>query len=74
MIRQIVHHTEAQIYIYWHNQTTPYVAIVGNIDEQPWLVMFNLDGILESAYVVERPHYYLSEPEFELICTLGEAL
>jgi hypothetical protein len=34
--------------------------------------MFSLDGILESAFVIERPERYLSKPGFELIGQLGE--
>lgn len=74
LIHQVVHQVQAQIYIYWHNNIVPYISVVNMIDGNTWLVMFNTDGILESAYVVERPQYYLSEPEFELICELGDLL
>lgn len=36
--------------------------------------MFALDGILETAFVVEWPDKYLGKREFELIGTLGEVL
>ncbi len=35
-------------------------------------MMFNYDGIMESAFVVERPERYLSNPGFEWIGLLGE--
>lgn len=75
LIRTVIHKPTAEIYIYWHATMTeliPYVSIVGIIDNEHWLVMFNFAGILESAYLVERPQYYLSEPEFERICELGD--
>ena len=34
--------------------------------------MFSYDGVLESAFVIERPEHYLSKPGFELIGLLGE--
>lgn len=75
LIRVVIHQQTAQIYIYWHDtlaESVPYVAIVGIVHGETWLVMFSLKGILESAYLVERPHYYLSEPEFEWVCELGD--
>ncbi len=75
IIRTIIFHELAQIYIYWHStsdQQVPYVAVVDIVHGETWLVMFGLDGTLESAYLVERPHYYLSEPEFEWVCKLGD--
>ena len=35
-----------------------YVAVVGIIQRQTWLIMFALDGVLESAFTVERPQLY----------------
>lgn len=75
IIRTIIFHELAQIYIYWHStpdQRVPYIAVVDIVNGETWLVMFGLDGTLESAYLVERPHYYLSEPEFEWVCKLGD--
>ena len=62
LIRTVIHQPTAQIYIYWHStlaELVPYVSVVGLVHGEAWLVMFGLDGILESAYIVERPHYYL---------------
>jgi hypothetical protein len=34
--------------------------------------MFSYDGMMESAFVVERPERYLSKPGFEQIGLLSE--
>jgi hypothetical protein len=77
VIQAIVHQPTAQVYLYWHSSSAglvAYVTLVGAVDDKRWLVMFDLAGTLESAYVVERPQYYLTEPEFEQIGELGEIL
>ena len=77
VIRRVMEQPAAQVYLYWHSaadKRVAYVSVVGLIDDQPWLVMFSFTGVLESAYIVERPQYYLSEPEFERICALGDIL
>ena len=50
------------------------VAVVAINQRQTWLIMFALDGILESAYVVERPKLYLSNLAFDRLGTLEEVL
>lgn len=65
--------TEAEVYIYWHFDT-PYVAIVSILQSQHWLAMFGMDGLMESAYIVENPNRYLSKPVFDLIGPLSEVL
>lgn len=71
VIKTVVHDRLARVYVYWYEQR-PYPTIVSEIAEQSWLVMFDLDGVLESAYIVERPDSYLNHPEFELLGTLNE--
>lgn len=61
----------AQVYRYWYDRI-PYVAIVGVVHGQRWLVMFDDDAVLESAFVLERPERYLDKPGFERIGLLGE--
>jgi hypothetical protein len=36
------------------------------------LIMFNSDGIIESAFVIERPQQYLNKPVFERIGLMNE--
>jgi len=49
-----------------------HVTVVAAVDTRQWLVMFAYDGVMESAFVVERPERYLSKPGFEWIGSLNE--
>lgn len=73
IIATVVADHNAAVYVYWHGQT-PYPTVVAAIQGRQWLVMCDLDGVLESAYVVERPERYLERPVFEWLGTLGEIL
>ena len=48
------------------------MTVVATVDTRQWLVMFTYDGVMESAFVVERPERYLSKPGFEWIGSLNE--
>ena len=73
IIQAVLDVPEASIYIYRHNDL-PYVTVVATVQDHFWLVMFTLDGLMESAFVVERPDYYLNKPAFEPIGSLNEVL
>ena len=60
--------------VYLYNYNVAHVAVVAIIQRQAWLIMFALDGVLESAYVVERPKLYLSNLAFDRLGTLEEVL
>jgi len=71
IILTVLQNESAQVFRYWYNHI-PYVTIVATVQSKSWLVMFSYDGVMESAFVVERPKYYLSKPGFEQIGLLGE--
>lgn len=73
IIATVVADHKAAVYVYWHGQT-PYPMVVAPIQGRQRFVMCDLDGVLESAYVVERPERYLERPVFEWLGTLGEIL
>jgi len=73
IIQAVLGAPDATVYIYRHNDI-PYVAIIATVQDHFWLVMFTLDGLMESAFVVERPDYYLNKPPFERIGLLNEVL
>ena len=64
---------QAQVYLYRYRDTL-YVAVVAVVEQRHWLVMFTMDGVLESAYVVERPEHCLSHPAFECMGSLSEVM
>ncbi len=73
IIKAVVTDRKARVFVYWHGQKC-YPTIVSTIEEQQWLVMFDLDGVLETAYIVERPDRYLNRSVFESVGTLDEVL
>lgn len=73
IILTVLENADAQAYIYRHKDT-PYVAIMTVVQGHHWLVMFTLDGVMESAYIVEHPDHYLSKPSFELLGPLSEVM
>ena len=74
---QIIHSAvtdqDAIVYLYAHDDVT-YVAVAGSIQGQTWLIMFDLDGVLESAYIVDRPDLYLRKSVFDRLGALEEIL
>ena len=73
MVWTVLRDPQAQVYLYRYRDT-PYVAVVAVIEQRHWLVIFAMDGMMESAYVVERPEQYLSHPAFEYIGSLSEVM
>lgn len=73
IIQTVIHDKAALIYLY-HFGPLFYPSIVTQIGQKLWLVMFGMDGIMETAFVVENPQEYLGQPEFELIGQLQEVL
>lgn len=73
VILTILQDERAQVYIYWHSRVA-YVTVIAAVQNRHWLVMFSLDGWMESAYAIERPGRYLSKPVFELIGSLNEVI
>ena len=71
VISTVLRDETSQVFHYWYNRV-PYVTIVGTVQPKQWLVMFSYDGVIESAFVVERPERYLSKPGFEQIGQLDE--
>jgi hypothetical protein len=73
IIQSVLHSRTAHMYIFWHHRV-PYISLVDNVNGQSWLVMFALTGVLESAYIVERPEYYLNKPEFTYVDLLSKVM
>ncbi len=73
VIRQVLYDESAQAYLFWYDDV-PYVTIVTIVENNTWLVMFNLRGLMETAFLVKRPDRYLSTPDYEYIGRLSEVL
>lgn len=73
IIHAVLQDQNAEVYLYWYNQAA-YVTVVAAIGKQRWLVMATDAGVLESAFVVERPEHYLKQPGFEYMGTMDEVM
>lgn len=53
----------AHIYIY-HGSDAPYICVTSIIERQHWLVIADMDCVLETAFVVDNPANYLNRPSY----------
>ena len=73
IVRTVLEDPQARIYLYHHGEAT-YVTVVAVIQSRYWLVMFSIDDLMESAFVVDRPDRYLNRSVFEMVGLLKEVL
>lgn len=73
LIRRVINDRDAEVRLYWH-ENIPYIPITGFIDENVWLVMFSMKGIMETAFIVRHPGHYMKGPEYEYIGYLHEVM
>jgi hypothetical protein len=73
IIQTVIHNQDARVYIFWYRDT-PYIAVVGDVNNADWLVMFAFNGVMESAYMVERPDRYLNKVEFAYVDLLSKVM
>lgn len=72
MIHQVLTGNANIVYLF-HMNGVDYVTIVEPA-VQPWLVMFDLHGLMETAFIVENPQSYLNKREFSQIGTVQRVL
>jgi hypothetical protein len=74
VILGILSHPDALVYVYWYGDKE-YPTIVAPYRERMWLVMFNLDGTMETAFPPDQPEVYLEgDPKFILMGSVKEIL
>jgi hypothetical protein len=59
IILAIVSHPDAFVFVYRYG-STDYPTLVAPYQGRIWLVMFNLDGIMETAFPPDEPDTYFS--------------
>lgn len=72
-IQRVLATSNATVYLYRH-QDNVYPTVVCSLDGDVWLVMFSLDAIMETAFVIENPDSYLQPALFERIGSLDEVI
>lgn len=73
LIRRLLKSEDASIYVYYVDDT-PYLVVAAPFQERLWLVMASVDGMMETAFVVENPSAYLERDAFQYIGKLGEVV
>lgn len=73
IIKSVLSDSTASVYLYRFGPQS-YPTVVTTLDTDTWLVMFGLDGLMETAFIVEWPDQYLNRLEFEFISTLGDLM
>ena len=71
IISALVHDAPAEVYVYIFDDQT-YPVVVGTVDNQRWLAMFGLDGVMETAFPPMDAISYLSDSRFVRLGTLQE--
>lgn len=71
IILSIINNPQAKLYIYQYNDLI-YPTIASFYEDNLWLVMFSLDGIMETAFPPDNPNNYLSKTAFRYIDLLQD--
>lgn len=72
IIATILNDRAAKVYIFFYDNK-PYPTIVATVEDDTWVVMMSLDGVMETAFPPDDPEEYLADPAFVYVGTL-EAL
>ena len=73
IIQYIVKDNEAMVYVFQFDNTY-YPTVVTMYQQQIWLAMFGMDGIMETAFPPEKPEDYFKAPSYRLIGKLEDIL
>lgn len=74
IIANILHQQTADVYLYVWTENAIYPTVVGDYNNQQWLVMFSLDSIMETAFPPTDAETYLANSRFHYLGTIEEIL
>lgn len=60
IILNIITHPDAFVYVYRYG-STDYPTVVAPYKDRVWLVMFSLDGIMETSFPPDKPDTYFDQ-------------
>jgi len=73
MIVTLLNDNQADVYSYtWEQEIYP--TIVSTYENQRWLVMVGIDGVMETAFPPTEPDEYLADSRFQLLGKLQEIM
>lgn len=71
LIQRVVHNPQARVFAYRVRESL-YVAVRGDVLARPWLVVFSLRGLMETAFPPHDIDAYLAQPGFTEVGTIEE--
>ena len=74
IIANVLSDETAEVYVYVWRRNVVYPTVVSYYENRRWLVMFSLDGVMETAFPPTDPEAYLSNPRFRYMGTIRELL
>ena len=73
IIQLIVNDENATIYLFQFDNIS-YPVVVTTDKEQVWLVMFGMNGIMETAFPPDKPDKYFRDSRYQLIGELKDII
>jgi hypothetical protein len=74
IIQTVLRHPEAVLYVYRYN-LRDYPTVVAAYETRIWLVMFGLNGVMETAFPPDEPdHYFTSDRRYIFIGEIKELI
>lgn len=74
IIASILAAPTADVYVYIWKQNAIYPTVVSAYQNEHWLVMFSLNGLMETAFPPTDPDAYLADSRFRYLGTMQELL
>lgn len=71
IIAAVLRDPEAIVYVFQYNNIF-YPTIVAPYQERVWLVMFGMNGVMETAFPPDDPVAYLEDPKYHLLGPIQE--
>lgn len=71
IISTILHNSEAKVYLFQYGDVF-YPTVVAPYQGQVWLVMFGMNGVMETAFPPDDPVIYFQDPKYHLLGSIQE--
>jgi len=74
IINAVLNSNRSKVYLFYYQSKSPYPTLTTKIENSDWVVIINLDGIMETAFPPEDLAGYLSDPAYRYVSSLEELL
>ncbi len=71
LIHRVLSEPSAEVYLFTFRENV-YPTVVATVANAVWLVMLDISGGMETAFLVEQPQDYFADPRFERLGLLQE--